>query len=174
MKCQVTGCPCVLALQGQFLVRNRCERGCTRLMLHGDGWWVRVCRRCALGATAYVPASVRMRSRARRSGAGKQRSCSCVAKTWPYRPMGPRGWMPGISSRAGGPGLTGRVRGKRCGRRAVDVNSPVTAHNRGATAAASGHEGVTGRLTSTARHRIFFKMHPVVFPACKASSISLA
>jgi hypothetical protein len=32
------------------------------------------------------------------------------AKSWPYRPKGRTSWMPGIASRAGGAGLTGRNR----------------------------------------------------------------
>ena len=37
MKCQVTRPPDAVALQGQFLVRNRRERGGTREMLRGGG-----------------------------------------------------------------------------------------------------------------------------------------
>ena len=34
--------------------------------------------------------------------------CRGKAKSWPDRPQWPRGWNPGIASRAGGAGLTGR------------------------------------------------------------------
>ena len=36
--------------------------------------------------------------------------CRGEAKSWPYRPKGCAGWVPGIASRAGGAGLTGRNR----------------------------------------------------------------
>ena len=36
--------------------------------------------------------------------------CRGGAKSWPYRPKGLLGWGPGIASRAGGAGLTGRNR----------------------------------------------------------------
>jgi hypothetical protein len=85
MKCQVTGSQCVLALQGQFLVRNRCERGCTRLMLRGGGHGGFVC--AGVGVNEIPGTEI---------GCQQSSLCRCGTKTWPYRPMGPRGRIPGF------------------------------------------------------------------------------
>jgi hypothetical protein len=79
--------------------------------------------------------------------------CRGEAKSWPYRPKGRKGWVPGIASRAGGAGLTGRNRtGPSAAQwRAVDVNRPVTFWGVADAVWATRARTVTGGLTSPAR-----------------------
>ena len=173
MKCQVTRPPSAVALQGQFLARYRREMGGTRGVLRVGAMVdlclprVRVCRRVGSGVDANSNPGTWI-------ACNQTARCNRGAKTWPYRPKGTAGpvsrdCIPGWWTWPYRPDSQTSVR-----RRAGDVNPPVTARHRAASAAANAHEGVTGRLTSTACHRTSFKKHPVAFPACKASSISLA
>jgi hypothetical protein len=97
-----------------------------------DGWYARdVARR---GNGGLVCAGGGVGCRGIRSGVGANASpgtgitcnhtagCRGGAKSWPYRPRGLPGWCPGIASRAGGAGLTGRNRkGARVCRRTFHV-----------------------------------------------------
>ena len=73
-------------------------------------WWIGVRRGCVLVVGAYVPASVRMRARARGSRATAGRVAGVGLRAGLTGRKGLSGWGPGISSRADGAGHTGRNR----------------------------------------------------------------
>jgi hypothetical protein len=73
-------------------------------------WWIGGCRGCVFVAAAQVPASIRMGTRARRSHAIEQRVRGARLRAGLTGRMGRSGPFPGIASRAGGAGLTGRNR----------------------------------------------------------------
>jgi hypothetical protein len=108
--------PSLVALQGQFLVRNRRERGGTREMLRGGGWSVWVCR------------EVRVGGRGVRGGVGANAGPGNVDRVQPVGALqmlelrtgltgrkGRPGRVPGIASRAGDLALQAGIAGAALG-----------------------------------------------------------
>jgi hypothetical protein len=122
-----------VALQGQFLAGPR------RVMVGARGVWrggaiadlclprVRVvCRGVRSGVDAHTNPGTSI-------GCNRTPRCRGEAKSWPYRPRGTFAPGPGIASRAGGTGLTGRNRkGSGCAFARIlrQPSSKVTTHSR--------------------------------------------
>ena len=102
------------------------------------------------------------------------------AKSWPYRPKGLSGRFPGIASRAGGAGLTGRNRKGGVG--SISSLHTSWSTNFGGDGAfaflaarfRSSHASGPWAFAALPRLRSSCINGPAAFSACKASSISLA
>jgi hypothetical protein len=167
--------PDAVALQGQFLVRNRRERGGMREMLRGGGMVglglprAHVCRRAGSGVDANANPGTWI-------ACNRSARCNRGAKTWPYRPkgtvgLGPRDCIPGWWTWPYRPEFQGAALGAL-----RDLRRHVLFRHEGDGA----KRDVAFVLWGPCAFHAFTRLRPsrirgaAAFPACKASSISLA
>jgi hypothetical protein len=168
--------PDAVALQGQFLVRNRRERGGMREMLRGGGM-------VGLGlprAQCLPPRRFRRRCECEPGHVDRVQPVGAVAiaaaKAWPYRPkgtvgLGPRDCIPGWWTWPYRPEFQGAALGAL-----RDLRRHVLFRHEGDGA----KRDVAFVLWGPCAFHAFTRLRPsrirgaAAFPACKASSISLA
>ena len=170
----------VVALQGQLSAESCRVMGGTRGVWRGgamvDSWLPRMRVRCRCVRSGVDPhanpsTSIACNRTARWRG---------EAMSWPYRPNGLPGRFPGIASRAGGAGLTGRNRKGGVG--SISSLHTSWSTNFGGDGAfaflaarfRSSHASGPWAFAALPRLRSSCINGPAAFSACKASSISLA
>jgi len=114
MKCQVRRPQNVVAPQGQLSAGPCRVMGGPRGVLRGEAMVGLLVTGGALVAAPQVPVSTRTPARTHQSRATGRRVAGARLRAGPTGRRDAEGWGPGISSRAGGAGLTGRNRRGAC------------------------------------------------------------